>query len=303
MEQYSGKAVYKGTAIGKIKVLQKKEQHVVRSHVEDVTAEKLRFEEAKKTASCQLKTLYEKAVKEVGEASAAIFEVHQMMLEDLDYLDSINHIIESQSVNAEYAVATTGDNFYSIFAMMDDEYMKERAVDVKDVSERLIAVLNHSSAQTELLTENSIIVADDLTPSETVQMDKERVIAFVTAHGSLNSHTAILARMMSIPAIVNTQIELKPDWDGVEAIVDGNTGTFVVAPTEDLLNQAAAQREKEKNQKILLEKLKGKESVTQDGRNVKLYANIGSLTDIGNALQNDAEGIGLFRSEFIYLEN
>lgn len=302
MEKYIGKSVYKGIAIGKIKLLKKEVHNVIRSHVDDTVSEKIRFEDAKQKAAIQLKELYQKAVKEVGETSAAIFEVHQMMLEDLDYLDSVYHMIENQNVNAEYAVATTGDNFSSIFEMMDDEYMKERAADVKDVSERLIHILDNSGSQEFVLEEPTIIVAEDLVPSETVQLDKDKVVAFVTVHGSTNSHTAILARMMSIPALVNTRMDLKDEWNGLQAIVDGNTGEFLIGPTKEELAQAVAGFEKEQRQKALLEELKGKESITIDGTKVRIFSNIGSLSDIGSVLKNDAEGIGLFRSEFIYLE-
>lgn len=302
MEKYIGKSVYKGISIGKIKILRKEVHNVVRSHVDDIVSEKKRFEDAKQKAAIQLKELYQKAVKEVGETSAAIFEVHQMMLEDLDYLDSIYNMIENQNVNAEYAVAATGDNFSSIFEMMDDEYMKERAADVKDVSERLINVLDNFNSQEFVLKEPTIIVADDLAPSETVQLDKDKVVAFVTVHGSTNSHTAILARMMSIPALVNTRMDLKEEWNGSQAVVDGNTGEFMIEPTKEEIEQATFRFEKEQKQKALLEELKGKESITIDGTKVKIFSNIGSLSDIGNVLKNDAEGIGLFRSEFIYLE-
>lgn len=303
MEKYIGKSVYKGISIGKIKVLRKEVHNVVRSHVDDIASEKKRIEIAKQKAAIQLNKLYEKAVKEVGETSAAIFEVHQMMLEDLDYLDSIYNMIENQNVNAEYAVAATGDNFSSIFEMMEDEYMKERAADVRDVSERLINILGDSNSQEFVLKEPTIIVADDLAPSETVQLDKDKVVAFVTVHGSTNSHTAILARMMSIPALVNTQMDLKEEWEQLQAVVDGNTGEFMIEPTKEALEQAIIQFEKEQEQKELLEELRGKESLTIDGTKVKIFSNIGSLSDIGNVLKNDAEGIGLFRSEFIYLES
>lgn len=301
MEKYIGKSVYSGIATGRIKILRKEVHNVVRSHIDDISSEKKRFEAAKQKAILQLKELHEKAVKEVGESSAAIFEIHQMMLEDMDYLDSIYNMIENQKVNAEYAVAVTGENFSTIFAMMDDEYMKERAADVKDVSERLINILDNSYNQEFLLEEPTIIVAEDLAPSETVQLDKEKVVAFVTVHGSINSHTAILARMMSIPALVNTRMEIKEEWNGLQAVVDGNSGEFIIEPTKDKQEEAAAQVERELKQKTLLQELKGKESVTVDGTKVKIYSNIGSLSDIGNVLRNDAEGIGLFRSEFIYL--
>ncbi|RDU24687.1 phosphoenolpyruvate--protein phosphotransferase [Anaerosacchariphilus polymeriproducens] len=300
MEKYEGKAVFGGIAIGKIKVFQKEEIVVKRKHIEDVEFEKQRFEDAKSEAMKQLSELYLKAVKDVGKAGADIFEVHQMMLDDLDYLEYIYQLIENQNVNVEYAVAMAGDNFSSIFSMMDDEYMKARAVDVKDISERLIHILSNGKGMSKL-EEPSIILAEDLTPSETVQMDKEKILAFVTVKGSANSHTAILARMMNIPALIGINIKIDDLLSGKKAIVNGNTGTFYIEPDDETLSENMKQQEIEAEKKRLLETLKGKESITKAGRKVKLYANIGSISDLGSVLKNDAEGIGLFRSEFLYL--
>lgn len=303
MKQYEGKIVSGGIAIGCICVHQKKEQQVVRRKAEDTDREKERFLEARDAAVEQLQGLYEKALKEVGESNAAIFEVHQMMLGDDDYLDSVANIIESQGVNAEYAVAVTGENFSNMFASMDDEYMKARAADVKDISERVISVLNGKQEDLLQSGEPCIIVADDLAPSETVQMDKEKVLAFVTVHGSVNSHTAILARTMGIPALVGTDLELDPSLNGKRAVVDGNSGCFYVEPDEETLQKMMDLRKEEEERKKLLLELKNKESVTLDGKHVMTYANIGNMKDLALVLENGAEGIGLFRSEFIYLES
>ena len=303
MKQYKGKSVFGGIAIGRLCLHQKDEQQVVRRKVEDPARETERFMTARDAAVEQLQGLYEKALKEVGESNAAIFEVHQMMLGDDDYLDSVTNIIEGQGVNAEYAVAVTGENFSNMFASMDDEYMKARAADVKDISERVISIL--SGKQEDLLQagEPCIIVADDLAPSETVQMDKEKVLAFVTVHGSVNSHTAILARTMGIPALIGTDLELDPSLNGKQAVVDGNAGCFYVDPDEEtLLKMMDLRKEEEERKKLLLE-LKNKESVTLDGKHVMTYANIGDMKDLALVLENGAEGIGLFRSEFIYLES
>ena len=302
MKTYEGKSVFGGVAIGKVLVYKKGEQQVKRLHVDDTQAEIKRFEDAKAEAVEQLKALYAKGVKEVGEASAAIFEIHQMMLDDLDYLDSIHNMIETQEVNAEYAVATTSDNFAMMFSSMDDAYMKERAADVKDVSERILAVLSGGAKSTVATDEPSIIVADDLAPSETVQLDKDKVLAFVTVHGSSNSHTAILARTMGIPALIGTPVDLET-VDGKMAVVDGYTGAFYVDPDEETMKAMEEKREKDREQKELLQTLKGKENITLDGKKVMVYANIGNIKDLAMVLQNDAGGIGLFRSEFIYLEH
>ena len=303
MKRYEGKSVFGGIAIGRICVHQKDEQQVVRRKVEDTDREKERFLAARDVAVEQLQGLYEKALKEVGESNAAIFEVHQMMLGDDDYLDSVTNIIEGQGVNAEYAVAVTGENFSNMFASMDDEYMKARAADVKDISERVISVLNGKQEDLLQAGEPCIIVADDLAPSETVQMDKEKVLAFVTVHGSVNSHTAILARTMGIPALIGTDLELDSSLNGKQAIVDGNDGCFYVDPDEETLQKMMDLRKEEEERKKLLLELKNKESVTLDGKHVMTYANIGDMKDLALVLENGAEGIGLFRSEFIYLES
>ena len=301
MEVYTGKSIYKGIAIGKILFYQKGEQAVKRTKVEDTAAEIRRYEAAREKAIKQLNVLYEKAVREVGEMNAAVFEVHTMMLEDDDYVDSIVNIIESQQVNAEFAVATTGDNFSKMFAEMDDDYFKARAADVKDISERLVNILSGRENGSAMGDEPVIIVADDLAPSETVQMDKEKLLAFVTEHGSANSHTAILARTMNIPSLIGVSIQ--EEWNGKMAVVDGYSGTLYVEPEEDILNLMKARKEEDVRAKELLLELKGKEDVTLDGKSIRLYANIGSVKDIASVLANDAAGIGLFRSEFLYLES
>ncbi len=303
MEIYNGKSVFSGIAIGRISVYKKGEQQVKRNRITDVDAELSRFEDAKKTAIGQLQGLYDKALKEVGEANAAIFEVHQMMLDDGDYNESITNIIKSQEVNAEYAVATTGDNFSQMFAAMEDDYMRARAADIKDISERIISILNGSGDAAIGADEPVIIVADDLAPSETVQLDKDMVLSFVTVHGSLNSHTAILARTMAIPALVSAPLPLDETVDGKLGIVDGGLGIIYVDPDEKTLEEMKKKQQEELQKKELLQSLKGKENVTLDGQKVMLYANIGNIKDLATVLQNDAGGIGLFRSEFIYLDS
>lgn len=298
METYKGTKIYDGIAIGNIFYYKKRENCVERKRVEDTEAEVNRYEQAKKKAIDQLNVLHEKAVVEVGEINAQIIEVHAMMLEDDDYNDSIHNLIRNQGINAECAVATTGDNFSRMFADMDDEYFKARSVDVKDISERVINVLGGVSDGREL-QEPCIIVADDLAPSETVQMDKSKLLAFVTKHGSTNSHTAILARTMSIPALI--KVEIKEEWNHKPAIVDGYTGTLIIDPDEDTLTAYREKQKQDEEQKRLLSDLKGKETVTKSGQKVRLYANIGNVSDLGAVLQNDAAGIGLFRSEFLYL--
>lgn len=300
MVNYQGKAAFQGIAIGKIVELKQKNKQVRRTRIEDVAGELDKFDVAKQEAIESLGVLYEKAVVEVGEANAAIFEVHQMMLEDDDYLDSIRNIIETQKVNAEYAVATTGDNFATMFAAMDDEYMQARSADIRDISERLIQTLSGTVEQKEEIEEPSIIVADDLAPSETIQLDKEKVLAFVTRQGTTNSHTAILARTMNIPALVSTPIPTSVH--GKMAIVDGGEGIIIVDPTEEELEKYRGKKQEELNKRQLLQKYKGKKAVTKDGKEIKLYANIGSVGDVAAVLQNDAAGIGLFRSEFLYLQ-
>ncbi len=304
MQRVQGKIAFGGIAIGKIKELLPQNHEVRRVKVEDTAAEMDRFEQAKEETKRQLHGLYEKAVKEVGEDNAAIFEIHQMMLEDLDYLDSIRNMIETQSVNAEFAVAMTGDNFAQMFAQMDDDYMKARAADVKDISERLIRVLSNRQNQTGETgdsDEKYIIVADDLAPSETIQLDREKVLAFVTRKGSTNSHSAILARTMNIPALVLTPVA--EAINGKEAIVDGFTGTVILEPDEDVRKEYEEKQREEAHRRELLERLKGKPAITEDGKEIKLYANIGGVKDVAAVLQNDAAGIGLFRSEFLYLQN
>ncbi|MDO5292550.1 MAG: phosphoenolpyruvate--protein phosphotransferase [bacterium] len=301
MKVFNGTAVFSGVAFGKVSIYKRNEQLIKREHIKDAAEEIKRFEVAKQSAIEQLKDLYEKALIEVGEAHAQIFEVHQMMLDDLDYIESIIGMIEDQKVNAEFAVASTADTFANLFEAMDDAYMKERAADIKDVSERVLNVLSGNSSDTGTADMDTIIVADDLAPSETVQLDKEKVKAFVTIHGSSQSHTAILARTMNIPALINTNIELLEEYDGKEAVVDGFTGTVYIEPDEMTVRNMREKQEKHVAAKSLLLKLKGKESITLDGQKIHLYANIGGVEDVPKAVQNDAEGIGLFRSEFLYL--
>ena len=302
MQIYNGKSVFGGIAIGKISVYQKKEQQVKRVKIDDPEQEMARYEKAKAEGIKQLQGLYDKALREVGEANAAIFEVHQMMMEDDGYNESVENIIRSQGVNAEYAVATTGDNYAQMFSAMDDDYMRERAADVRDISERLLTILNGEETGAVDADEPKIIVAEDLAPSETVQLDKDKVLSFVTVKGSLNSHTAILARTMAIPALVNTSVSLESEMDGRLGIVDGANGTFYVDPDEETLAEMKKRQEEDLSRKQLLLTLKGKENVTLDGQKVMLYANIGNIKDLATVIQNDAGGIGLFRSEFIYLE-
>ena len=302
MQIYNGKSVFGGIAIGKISVYQKKEQQVKRVKIDDPEQEMARYEKAKAEGIKHLQGLYDKALREVGEANAAIFEVHQMMMEDDGYNESVENIIRSQGVNAEYAVATTGDNYAQMFSAMDDDYMRERAADVRDISERLLTILNGEETGAVDADEPKIIVAEDLAPSETVQLDKDKVLSFVTVKGSLNSHTAILARTMAIPALVNTSVSLESEMDGRLGIVDGADGTFYVDPDEETLAEMKKRQEEDLSRKQLLLTLKGKENVTLDGQKVMLYANIGNIKDLATVIQNDAGGIGLFRSEFIYLE-
>lgn len=301
MQCLKGKSVYKGIAMGKISVLKKDDYIVKRTKIEDPQAEIQRVKDAVAASQEQLQKLYEKAVKEVGEASAAIFEVHQMMLEDEDYNESIENIITTELVNAEYAVASTGDNFSEMFASMDDDYMKARAADIKDISKRLVKNLSGHGGDGIDLEEPVIVVADDLSPSETVQMDKDKILAFVTVHGSANSHTAILARMMNIPALIGVDMDLETLTTGVEGAVDGFTGEFYIEPTEEVKTLIQTKIEEEKEKRALLQTLKGKENVTKSGKTIKLFANIGSVSDMGYVLENDAGGIGLFRSEFLYI--
>lgn len=302
MKEYKGKSVFGGIAIGRIKVYNKSEQKVKRVHVDDTEHEKKRYYAAVDKAARQLQELYDKAVKEVGEANAAIFEMHQIMLTDDDYKESVENIIESQHVNAEYAVAQTGDNYAAMFAAMEDEYMRGRSADVKDISERLINILSGFNASSMVSDEPVIIVAEDLAPSETVQLDKDKILSFVSVKGSVNSHTAILARTMGIPALIGTPVIPDNDIDGKMGIVDGNSGCLYVDPDNEKLGYYRKKRDEQLKQKELLQLLKGREDITIDGRKIKLYANIGNVKDVMTVKANDAAGIGLFRSEFIYLE-
>lgn len=301
MQCFQGKSVYKGIVMGPVAVLKKNDYQVKRARIEDPEAEVKRVEEAVEVSKKQLGRLYDKAVREVGEASAAIFEVHQMMLEDEDYLESMENMIRTELVNAEYAAAATGDNFAEMFAAMDDEYMKARSADVKDISERLVRNLSGEGDNDLSSMEPSVIVADDLSPSETVQMDKEKILAFVTVHGSTNSHTAILARMMNIPALIGVPMDLNSLKTGMMAVVDGFSGQVIFEPEEDVQKETEKRMQEEAEKQKLLEELKGKENITPDGRKINSYANIGSVGDLGYVMENDAGGIGLFRSEFLYL--
>ena len=301
MEKFTGKSIFNGIAIGKILFYSKDGVQIFRHKVEDTDAEIARYNKAKEKAIEELNAIYEKAVKEVGEMNAAVFEVHAMMLEDDDYNDSVKNIITSQGVNAEYAVATTSDNFSKMFAEMDDEYFQARAIDIKDISERVLNILAGRSSENILGDEPVIVVANDLAPSETVQMDKEKLLAFVTEEGSSNSHTAILARTMNIPALIGIKIDR--EWNGKMAVVDGYNGELILEPDEATIKVMKERQEKIAKDREMLQTLKGKEDVTLDGKHIKLYANIGSVADVANVLKNDANGIGLFRSEFLYLEN
>lgn len=300
MGEFTGKAIVSGIAIGKLMYYSKDAQQVKRYKISDIDAEKERYEKAKSTAIEQLNQIYEKALKEVGEVNASIFEVHAMMLEDEDYNDSITNIIESQLVNAEYAVACTGDNFSKMFSEMEDDYFKARAADIKDISERVISVLK-GGGSTSGPDEPVILIAEDLAPSETVQMDKDNLLSFVTRLGSSNSHTAILARNMDIPAIIG--IDIKEEWDGLNAIVDGYNGKLIVDPDEETLNIYIEKQKKDIEAKELLKQFKDKDDITLDGKHIKLYCNIGSVSDTAAVLKSNAQGIGLFRSEFLYLES
>lgn len=303
MNKYTGKSVFGGIAIGKIMVYEKGEHQVKRVKITDAEAEKNRYYEAVEIAFKQLGELHDKALREVGEANAAIFEIHQMMLEDDDYKESVEHIIESQMVNAEYAIAQTGDNFSQMFAAMDDEYMRGRAADVKDITERLLGILSGNTGSGVDVDEHVIMVAEDLAPSETVQMDKSKILSFVTQKGSVNSHTAILARTMGIPALIGSDIVIDESLNGKLGVVDGTNGVVYIEPDEATLSAMQEEQRKDNEKKALLQELKGKEDVTLDGKKIKLYSNIGNIKDLANVIANDAAGIGLFRSEFIYLES
>ena len=301
MQRFQGKSVYKGIAMGPVVVLKKNDYQVKRARIEDPESEAKRVTEAVEKSQDQLGRLYDKAVKEVGEASAAIFEVHQMMLEDEDYLEAIQNMIQTEQVNAEYAVAVTGDNFAEMFAAMDDDYMKARSADIRDISERLVRNLSGQEDTDLSSIEPSVIVADDLSPSETVQMDKDKILAFVTVHGSTNSHTAILARMMNIPALIGVEMDLDELKTGMTAVVDGFQGQVIFEPDEEIKAETLTRMKEEEEKLKLLQELKGKENITLDGHKINIYANIGSVGDIGYVMENDAGGIGLFRSEFLYL--
>lgn len=300
MEKLVGKSVFGGIAIGKISIFNKNDTKVKRIKIDDISLEKERFHKARNQAKTELKELYNKALKEVGETNAVLFEVHQMMLDDLDYIESVENIIKSQSVNAEYAVACTGDNFAKMFKAMDDEYMQARSADVLDISNRVTRILSGVTEGSIGGDEPAIVLAEDLTPSETVQMNKEKVLAFVTKYGSSNSHTAILARTMNIPALININYG---DVNGKQAIVDGFSGILIIEPTEEVIEEYAKKRDEELKRRKLLLELKGKDNVTTDGRRIDVFANIGSVSDVAAVLKNDAGGIGLFRSEFLYLKN
>ncbi|MFP3153581.1 phosphoenolpyruvate--protein phosphotransferase [Lachnospiraceae bacterium ZAX-1] len=301
MEQYSGKSVFHSIAIGKIYCYEKNQVIVKRQKIEDVEAEVKLFDDARQTAQEQLCVLFEKAKKEVGEAEAAIFEVHMMMLEDDGYCEQVYHIIRTQEMSAEYATAVAGDHYSQMFEEMDDDYMKARAADIKDISERVVNILTGNGTDTAALTEPAILVADDLAPSETVQMDKSNLLGFVTRHGTANSHTAILARTMNIPALIG--VGIKKEWHGKMAVIDGYEGTLTIEPDEEYLNKVQKIKEEDLRKRELLKTLKGQETVTLDGKKIHLYGNIGSVSDTGSVLINDGEGIGLFRSEFLYLES
>ncbi len=301
MLRLSGKAVYKGIAAGTAVILRKNDEQVKRRKIDDADAEIRRFLQAGKESALQLQVLYDKAVKEVGEAGASVFKAHQMMLKDEDYVNTVYSMIRTEQVNAEYAAAAAGDNFSGMFAVMDDEYMRARAADIKDISNRLVRNLQGVSDMDWGNMEPSVIIADDLSPSETVQMDREKVLAFVTVHGSSNSHTAILARMMNIPALIGVPADLEKIRTGMTVIVDGYREEVIFEPAQELLNQARQRILEEQEKLKLLQTLKGKENITLDGHKINIYANIGSVSDVGYALENDADGIGLFRSEFLYL--
>ena len=302
MKKYTGKSVFAGVAIGKVMLYDKGQQQVKRKKVEDTEHEVARYQEACEKAKEELACLYDKALKEVGESGAAIFEIHQMMLDDDDYIESVKNIIETQMVNAEYAVAQTGDNFFQMFSAMDDEYMRGRAADVKDITERIINILMGGRRGGINSDEPVIVLAEDLAPSETVQMDKSKILSFVSEKGSVNSHTSILARTMGIPALIGADVPIDESVDGHMGIVDGNNGYLYIDPDDETLEIMRKEQKKDSEKKELLLQLKGKEDVTLDGIHIKLYANIGNIKDVVNVLNNDAAGIGLFRSEFIYLE-
>lgn len=301
MIKCSGKSVLKGIAIGRIYLYKKQEYVLKHETVENPEAEVERLEKAKEAAGSQLEELYQKALVEAGEEQAMIFDVHKMMLEDEDYLDSIRGMIRDEKMNAEYAVSLTGDNFAGVFASMDEKYMKARSADVLDISKRLIRILAGVGEEGIVSEEPVILLADDLSPSETVQMDKSKILAIVTKHGSTNSHTAILARSMNIPALVQTDVALLEEYSGAKAVVDGFSGTFIINPEDSVLDTMVQKKMEYEKERTALQELKGKDNITSDGRRINLYANIGNVSDVDKVLESDAGGIGLFRSEFIYL--
>ena len=296
-----GKCVFSGIAIGRIAIYDKGDNQVKRVRVTDTEAEVQRFESAKEEAKAQLAALYEKALIEVGEENAAIMEIHQMMLDDLDYVESITGMIRDQEVNAEFAVSSTGESFAEMFASMDDDYMRARAADVKDISTRVISVLSGKSGSIVDTDEPVILLADDLAPSETVQLDKSKILGFVTRYGSANSHTAILARTMNIPALIS--VDFPADCGGKMGIVDGSKGLLIIDPPMSVIDEYHRKFAEEQEKARLLQELKDKDDVTVDGRSIHLYANIGGVSDVDSVLDNGATGIGLFRSEFLYLES
>lgn len=302
MNQYKGKSVYGGIAIGRIHLMEKNKQRIMRNKIEDTAAEIRRFDAARAEAKRQLVKLYNSAAAEVGETNAAIFEIHQLLLDDEDYVGAVKNIIREQGVNAEYAVGVTEDNFCEMFSSMDDAYMKERAADMKDISEHVIKILSDTDADFATPDEPVIILADDLAPSETARLDKNLVLSFVTVHGSVNSHTAILARMMGIPAVIGTEIALSPELEGKIAVVDGFEGSVYINPDTETLTRMRKRHDDVQKEQRLVQKLKGKENVTKDGKKILVYANIGNIRELDDVLENDAGGVGLFRSEFVYLE-
>lgn len=297
-----GKSVFGGVAIGKIRIFARSRMQIKRVKIQNCEEEFARYENARQASVTQLQALYEKAVKDVGEANAAIFQMHQVMLQDEDYAESVRNIIFSQQVNAEYAIGITGDNFEHMLKAMEDEYMRARAADVRDITDLLLNTMQGAKNSCLVVDEPSIVLADDLSPSETVKLDKDKILAFVTSQGSVNSHTAILARTMGIPALVMTDVSPDESLDGVHAVVDGFDGILYIEPDKENTARLEEKRQAWEEKKRLLLALKDKEDVTLDGHKIMLYANIGNVRDLAMVIENDAQGIGLFRSEFLYLE-